>query len=240
MRLSDMFTLYYLNADNGAANGGAGDAPTTTGDKPAPENNGANNGGQQGDDPNNPKWLPERLDKAKASERRSIFEAAKVKDIDELLKKIELANTYEQSQLTEAQKTTKQIETLTQTVADLTEKLRLAEEAKTKVEQERVSDRVQSKLESALISAKAKEVEDVLVLVNKKYPDRIAKLVNDKGEIDTKAIETLVDDYRKDRPQDFSIAGPGSPSNRGGKVVDPGKASEHDRSVFRNKIRGMA
>lgn len=233
-KLLNMFTWLYMEADAGAS-GGAGD-PTTQETQPDKK---SGDSGHQQDDPNNPKWLPERLDKAKSSERRSIFETAKVKDMDELLKKIELANTYEQSQLTETQKTTKQIETLNQTIVDLNDKLKAAEERAAKVEQDRVSDRVDNALRLSVSNAKAKKVDDVLALLKLKHADKVARLANDKGEVDAKAVDALIEEFRKDRPEDFSVPGPGSPSNRGGKQPDPTKDAVRRASLINQRtIRG--
>ncbi len=213
-RLFNTFTWLYLEAEKGAE-GGAGEPPAQ-GTPPA--NNGGDSG-QPPSDPNElPKWLAPRLEKERTKAQQAFLESLKVKDADELGNLIKLAREYEQSKLSESERTTKQIDTLT---ADLT-KFKTDYEAEKKraddLEKARVSDRVETALKIAANTAKAKNVNDVLILLNAGYADDVTKLVNDKGEVQDKAVETLIDKFRKDKPEHFSVAGPGSPSNRGGKT----------------------
>ena len=89
------------------------------------------------------------------------------------------------------------------------------------IEAARIADRVNARIEKLAADAKAKNPEDVVERLRSKRPDDVAKLVDDKGAIDDKAIEKLVADVKKERAEWFSVSGPGSPSNKDGRPPQP-------------------
>lgn len=105
---------------------------------------------------------------------------------------------------------------------ELAESRRLAlEQAQARaaeLESARVTDRVNSAIKDA--ASKAKNRDHVLNLIRIEHPDKVAALVNDKGEVDVKAAEQLVADFSKNNPDYFATGGPGSPSNKGGKTPE--------------------
>lgn len=94
-----------------------------------------------------------------------------------------------------------------------------AETRAAELEAARITDKVNGAIKDA--AAKAKNRDHVLNLIRIEHADKVAALVNDKGEVDSKAAEALVNEFSKENPDYFAGAGgPGSPSNRGGKTPD--------------------
>jgi hypothetical protein len=102
------------------------------------------------------------------------------------------------------------------------------------IEAARIADKVNARIETLARNLKAKNPEDVVERLRSKRAEDVAKLVDDKGAIDDKAVEKLIADVKKDRPEWFSVSGPGSPSNKDGRPAQPDdKQLFGDKSLFK-------
>lgn len=71
-------------------------------------------------------------------------------------------------------------------------------------------------IQSALTTAKAHDVEDLLIIIENKYPTEIAAVMGEDGTVDKKAIEKLMTAVKAGHGKYFTPQSPGSPSNRNG------------------------
>lgn len=92
-------------------------------------------------------------------------------------------------------------------------------------QQERMEERRQSAILSALTEARVKKASDLLILINARYPDDVVAAMSEDGTLDEKAIKKLVEMARKEWADQFQSSSPGSPSNAGGKTPAPDKDS---------------
>lgn len=87
----------------------------------------------------------------------------------------------------------------------------------------RVTDRRNAKITELAVKAKAEVPADVVVWAEANAADLLKATVKDDGTVDEAAVNKLVEECRKQRKGWFGGGGPGSPSNRGGEVPEPGK-----------------
>lgn len=233
-RLFNTLPLFLMEADKGASNGGdnpQGDPAQVS--PPDPTKGGSSE----------PAWTRERAERERRSGVKDFFkkpeilthlgitdakeiETADDKKLEEIVGKL-IGNLGEHkqlkdAQLTEAERTKATVDTLTNENTTLKEKLRQAEERAAKVEQDRVSDRVETALKLAAGEAKAKKPNQILTLLKVDFADDVAKLADKDGAVDEKAAQALIEKFRKDNPEHFgAAAGAGSPPNRGGKAPQP-------------------
>lgn len=98
--------------------------------------------------------------------------------------------------------------------------------------QKYLEERRDSKFKDMAQSKRAKNPEDVLVLAKAYHPDMMAKTITDEGEVDEKAIETVIAAMQKDRRELFSV-NPGSPSAAGGHTPSSNQQKqENERPLF--------
>lgn len=181
--------------------------PQTT-PAPAPANGGD---GQQVD----PKWLNERLDRAKNSAINELLKALGFEKQDDLKGLVDKARQDEAAKLSEVEKATKALD-------KEREARSAAEKAVVELKAERLRDKQQSALKDAAREAKAKDPNDILMWAKEYAAADLSGLVNEDGTIEEKAVKALIAKAQAAKPDWFgAVAGPGSPSNRTGKPADP-------------------
>lgn len=184
--------------------------------------------------------LNERLERAQRSTLTKLFEALGVTDVDALKGVIAEHKTLKSASQTEAEKLAS---AATEAQAKLTTEAtarKAAEDRVKELEAARITDKVDSAITSAAQSAGANNSAHVLKLLRDEKADKVTTLANDKGEVDAKSAETLVNEFKTANPTYFKGGGPGSPPNRGGKTPEPDKdAKDKARQDFRSKIRRM-
>lgn len=154
-------------------------------------------------------------------------------NLDGLKTKHKAAKDAEEASKTEAEKLLAQAQRLETENADLAQKLADAEAARRR-------DKLEGAVVMAAKDAKAVYPEDVWLWLNTNAADDLAKVIGDDGEVNAKAVETLVGKAKEARPTYFEAQRrtPGSPSNNGGRVPDPGKEEkERAGSQVRSKVR---
>lgn len=84
----------------------------------------------------------------------------------------------------------------------------------------RLSERRDDKLKDALMSAKVKpeKVKSVLTLLSVEQADALTAAIKEGGMIDDKALVKIAEEAKKEYPEWFGNAGPGSPSLQNGRV----------------------
>lgn len=227
--LLNSFLPFVFEADKGAGEGGDGSA---NGDGQAEQETDKKSGA--GDE--SPAWLPKRLKEEAAATERRLLKALNVKDKAELEAKLKTANDFEASQRTAAENAQAQVDTLNGQIATLTAERDAAITERDTERAERVKDRVVNALTSTLNANSVKKADDALILINTKHGDRIAKLANDKGEINQKDVDALVSDFKKANPDYFGAnAGGGSPSQRDGKPHESGHKEKQIAAISQFK-----
>lgn len=102
-------------------------------------------------------------------------------------------------------------------LADAQKKAADAEAALQKEQQERRIEKRDGAIKDALLKARSTAPEDVLIIMQTRFPDMVTATLKEDGTLDTKAIEALVTKAKAERKQDFTGGGPGIPSNSGGR-----------------------
>ena len=162
--------------------------------------------------------------RSKESRQAAINELLKElgeENLDGLKAKHKAAKDAEEAALSEQQKLTKRAETAEVKAQELEQKLKDEQAA-------RLRDKLQNDVLIAASNAKSQHPEDVWQWLNANAAEDLAKAINDKGEVDKKVVEGLVGKAKDARPSWFEAQRkvPGSPSNSGGKVPEPGKEKE--------------
>jgi hypothetical protein len=113
-------------------------------------------------------------------------------------------------------------------------------ERNAEIDAEKRAERLNAAVKDALTAANAK-ADKVLKLLKADAPDALEALLKEDGTVDKDKLSKLVESARKSYPEDFGKGGVGSPSNSGGRGVDPGKtdretAARSTLNALRNRI----
>jgi len=182
-------------------------------DEGTPPDKGGNGGGQNGE----AKFTQADLDRIAGDTRKSAKQAA----INDLLKELGFekaddlkalvadAKKRKDDELSEAQKA--------QAAKEKAEKDALDWKAKAEaLEQQRLLDRRDGAIESALREAKASKPDKVLALLKQYQADDVAAVLGDTGEVDKTRLSALLTTAKKEHAEYFQ-QGVGSGSHAGGK-----------------------
>jgi hypothetical protein len=172
--------------------------------------------------------LKQRLEEAKALERKTLLESLGVSDESTLKGLVERQRQKEESEKSETQKLSDLVTTLQKQLTEKDQKLVEAEATR------RVSLR-DSELKSLL--SKAHDPNQVLILLKASQGEKLNDLLSEDGKFDTEAAQKLVSEYQKDNGFLFKDGRPGSAmSNRDGRSPEPNKDAKADaaKRTFRN------
>lgn len=233
--LNSFLSTLLFDADGGAGNGG-GEGDPANGEGSA-DKGAEDKGGDKGE---SPAWLPKRLREEAAAEQRRLFKKLGIDKLEDLEGLVKTGRDHIAASRTAEENARAQAETLQKQIDDLTKERDEHLTALNAERTERIKDRITSALTDALTKKSAKKTEDALILLNAKHADRVAKLANDKGQVITKDVESLVEDFKKTNPDSFGVSsGGGSPSARGGSPLDPDKEARKRASMINQRtIRG--
>ena len=188
------------------------------------------NGGTESQD-QSPAWLPRRIEEERKATLNRLLKKLGVQSQEELEAALTEGRKLKEAQMTEAEKAAN----------DLKVETRRREAAEARVT-ELEAAQVRTVIDSALKDA-AKGVKyplDVITHARTHLAEDVAKLVVKDGNVDPKEVEKLVAKVKAARPDWFIGGGPGSPSNRGGRVPEPGaKEKEEGKKTFRQQVRRM-
>lgn len=151
--------------------------------------------------------VSERLKRSKndaAAIEADLLKKLGVDSIDTAKSKIAKVAAGEQAQQTELEKVQNALAAAEKKAAD-------ADTARLKLESERKLEKRDTALKAALRDAKAIAPDDVLIIMQAKFPDLVTATMNEAGEIDTKAVGELVTKAKAERKQDFRSSNPGVP-----------------------------
>lgn len=87
----------------------------------------------------------------------------------------------------------------------------------------RRADKVDGRILALATSAKALYPQDVVTHLRNTQADALNAAIDEGGTVDDKAIGQLIEAVRKERAAWFGSTAPGSPSNAGGKPLQPEK-----------------
>ena len=76
------------------------------------------------------------------------------------------------------------------------------------------------------MAKEARAPEDVILWAEANAADALGSAVTEDGQIDTKALQAIVEQCKKARPHWFGADSAGTPSNTGGRAASPGKDRE--------------
>lgn len=179
-------------------------------------------------------------DRAKQAENSTLTRILKLLGVNSeaelpaLKTTIEKATALEQANMTESQKLQAERDTLKKEKEDALAQLN-AERA------ERRNDKIAAVITQAAQAMKANDADDVLTHARDKHKEELAALMDDKGEIDKKKVETLMEAIKKNKPHYFTSPAsvPGSRSNNEGSRI-PSDAEAMKRFSMNNQraIRG--
>lgn len=159
-----------------------------------------------------PTWLPKRLEDERDAERRRVLKEFGLDKFDDLKTLIEFGKQAKQAALTESEKSAAAVKEAELKVTNEATARQAAEARVTELEAARLADRVDGAIRAVAQTLGAKKADKVLALLRVQNPAKVAALANGKGEIDAKATESLVAEFRTANPEDFAGGGPGSPS----------------------------
>lgn len=184
---------------------------TTETTETTPENSGQQAGGQSFTQADVDRIIGERLKRAESAAMQKLLEKLGAKDEDELTGIVKAQRERDESEKTELQKLQDKLTAAEQKVKEAEERAAQAEQ------QRRVDNR------NAAIIAALKDAEhpaDVLLWLEANAKDELDAVMSDDGTLDEKKIAALVTKARKERPNFFRSGGPGSPSDKDGRVPD--------------------
>lgn len=184
---------------------------TTETTETTPENSGQQPGGQSFTQADVDRIIGERLKRAESAAMQKLLEKLGAKDEDELTGIVKAQRERDESEKTELQKLQDKLTAAEQKVKEAEERAAQAEQ------QRRVDNR------NAAIIAALKDAEhpaDVLLWLEANAKDELDAVMSDDGTLDEKKIAALVAKARKERPNFFRSGGPGSPSDKDGRVPD--------------------
>lgn len=204
---------FVYNADDTAT----GNATST----PTPDTQQATNGSNAGE-----KVVEEKLFTQADLNRIAAKEAkdAKAKALENVLKDLGIEDLNQAKAIIEAQKKKEDAEkTAAQKLAEQLQALQAQLESE---KQERAKIELQSKLDkrdSSVLAllVDARNPSDVLALLKLRHSN-LDNLMDESGKFDAVEADKIIAEFRKDNPYQFKdTKSPGSPSNAGGKFLNP-------------------
>lgn len=152
-----------------------------------------------------------RLERHKEKALSDLFEELGVKSKSDIKAMLDAERKRKDDELSEIEKLQREIESLK------TAKLE-AENRTKEIETARVRDQQQIALRNALQAMNAKDMDNLLILVNAKHKDSIPSVFAEDNptHADEKRMEALTKQIANDFPVYFGSSGAGSPSNAGG------------------------
>jgi hypothetical protein len=172
--------------------------------------------------------------------RKAVLKELGIEDVDnpDAVKTVKGKLTAAE-QLAEAQKTAEQ--KLIEERDSLSVQLAAAKQSAIAAELKRRTELINAELKAAASKLKAEYPKDVVKHLRDEYADEVEALLGDDDKVNEKLVEALVGKAKADRPTWFGnqASGIGSPSNRDGRVPQPG-AKELQRASIQNqrRIRG--
>jgi hypothetical protein len=178
----------------------------------------------------------EDLDKHMGSARKAgketaikaLLEELELDSPDTLKTLVKRLKEKEESEKSEAQK-------LADKLVQAEKDLQAEKQARLDSEKLRLLDKRDSVLKALL--SNAHDSEGVLIILKAKYADKVASLILDNGEVDSKEAEKLVSDYKANNAYQFKGDSKGSPSNAEGRLLKP--QSEVNKEVEKDIQRKL-
>lgn len=212
-------------------------APGTTPETATENSGGKTPGSEGGDKPimNQAEFerlMKERLMRDREVREKEFLTTYGVTSRDELKTALEAARKRDEADLSEAEKTKKALDKLTAERETAMKELQAEREA-----------RKAEKLDMAIIAAAkgAHNPKLVVSMLRDEQSDALTKAMKEDGTVDTAALDKLIADLRKKEGYLFGGSSPGSPSNSGGKAVEPdAKLKEEQRLRLRRQINSQS
>lgn len=156
-------------------------------------------------------------------------------EIDPLKTTIEDARKRKEADMTEAQKALAERDQLAKQKADLEARV-------VAIELERRNERIDAALKAEAAKLKSPDVDTVLMFARAEHKATLDTLLSEDGVIDTKALSTLLETIKTQKPHYFAALplGAGSPSNAGGRTVSADadamkRASQTNQRIIRGR-----
>jgi hypothetical protein len=160
------------------------------------------------------------LDKHVGSARKAGREAAMKALLEELgLDSPDVLKTLVKSKKEEEEAKKSEEQKLRDALAQKDAEIAAEKKARSEAEALRLQDKRDSALKALLLSAH--DPDGVLILLKAKHADKVNGLILDNGDIDSKAAETLVAEYKTNNAFQFKGDSKGSPSNAEGRLLKP-------------------
>lgn len=167
--------------------------------------------------------INERLKRAEEAATKKALEKLGVESLDTAAEALKQAKAREQAEMSEIDRLKKQID-------DLSKKNIAHMDQITVMQRQRLIDARDTAIKTALTSARATNADRVFTLIAAERRADLDGVMNESGEIDSKAVEKLVSAAAKEYAEFFRSASPGSPSNAGGGV--PSSDAERIRKTL--------
>lgn len=199
--------------DNGESDGADTATPTDT----QPAENGAGGSGDNGatfTQADIDRIAGERAKRAEEATLKKLLAELEVEDTSSLKAMLKAQKEREEAEKTELEKAQAKIDAAEKKAAE-------AEARAQSVEQARLEDRRNSAVIAALKDKGAMYPEDVLLYAQNKHTEALTAIVGEDGSVDSKAIDKLVGEIEKARPDYFKSGSPGSQSHAGGRTPRP-------------------
>lgn len=127
---------------------------------------------------------------------------------------------------------------LEKALADARKEAEDAKAARAELEKQRLLDKRDSRIKDVLKDSR--NPNHVLVLMSAERPDVVNAVMKDDGTFDEKALSTLVTTAKQEYKYLFGGAGPGIPSNAGGRNPDPDTSTDAAKQrAFRRARRDV-
>lgn len=154
----------------------------------------------------------ERAKRAEESARNELLKSLGFESADDLAALVKDAKERKESEMSELDKLKNQLE----------KERNEREQLKALAEKERLARLNDKRITAIIAGAKgAADAQDVVTWAQLSASDQFSAVLDADGNIDEKAVKTVVDACRKAKPHYFSGTGPGSPSNKDGKPTRP-------------------
>lgn len=177
------------------------------------------------------KIIGERVKRAEESSVKKLLEGLGVDSADTLTNLVQAEKKRIEGEKSELQKIQEKLAAAEKDAAD-------AKARADKAEQERLIERRDQEIRSALGEARAKKPASVLTLMATDQPEMVKAVIKADGTVDKEALTKLTEAAKKAYPEFFTGSGPGSPSNSGGRVPEPDDKAARDAN-FRRARRGV-
>lgn len=173
----------------------------------------------------------DRVKRAEDSSIKKLLEGLGVDSAETLTKLVQAERQRIEGEKSELQKLQERLAAAEKDAAD-------AKTRADKAEQERLIERRDQEIRSALGEARAKKPASVLTLMATDQPEMVKAVMKADGTVDKEALTKLTEAAKKAYPEFFTGSGPGTPSNSGGRVPEPDDKAARDAN-FRRARRGV-